>query len=625
MARQNMYPSSYIKLMDAYQNFQDGLNTKAANETLSEKELPYILNADIAERGTIQRRYGMQPKRYYDTVEVGAKTQGFFRYFKADGSINDIVAKNGYLYVDGVKKTITGVGQLQTTREMNAVQYKDKMYIATGTKLVTFDGTTFSVVTPYAPTPLEALYVGLNGLAESPETFIQNGVSTVPKIQGVKMEEEYYEGTTPKYRHAKYGLVNQLIRVTAYYTKAPTDTLEFKYSWKKETDKDQDWTLDTLMFSTGYEGIIQVKVEMRKVGSEVVIETYIIPKYLIKSTKDATDEGFHSPTINQCNQIFVYWERLYLYGDPVETDVLYGSDVQNFEYFPLSNTIRFENDRKEGISTIARYRDSLVVFTNSTIQTLLGKAPSSWSRQMVNAAVGCIAPKSVQAVANTLIFLSKDGIYQLKSNTFTESNMNVQRIDQGVSDMTAIYDVEACSAIHDNQYHIVYPSIKRRMRFYYLANAWTMDTSSYMNLSTLFTIDGVLLGQQENGTTVEFIPGVYTDFAEVYDMEIETKGYSFGEPYHPKKIKEAQIILADQPVATNASVEIFVDDSKVYTGAISILATTKNADSPKEELTDIYKVKVAGKGHYLKLRLKHKEAKSITFVGLAFIYKTKKP
>jgi hypothetical protein len=165
------------------------------------------------------------------------------------------------------------------------------MYIATGTKLVTFDGTTFSVVTPYAPTPLEALYVGLNGLAESPETFIQNGVSTVPKIQGVKMEEEYYEGTTPKYRHAKYGLVNQLIRVTAYYTKAPTDTLEFKYSWKKETDKDQDWTLhtdwttsDTLMFSTGYEGIIQVKVEMRKVGSEVVIETYIIPKYLIKST-----------------------------------------------------------------------------------------------------------------------------------------------------------------------------------------------------------------------------------------------------------------------------------------------------------------------------------------------------
>jgi hypothetical protein len=93
MARQNMYPSSYIKLMDAYQNFQDGLNTKAANETLSEKELPYILNADIAERGTIQRRYGMQPKRYYDAVEVGAKTQGFFRYFKADGSINDIVAK----------------------------------------------------------------------------------------------------------------------------------------------------------------------------------------------------------------------------------------------------------------------------------------------------------------------------------------------------------------------------------------------------------------------------------------------------------------------------------------------------------------------------------------------------
>lgn len=633
MAKQNMYPSSYMKAMDVYQNFSAGLNTVAANETLSETELPYIMNADIADRGTLRRREGMQPLRYYDTIQTGKKAQGLFRFYKTDGTFSDIVAKNGYLYIDGVQKAITGItGQLQTTRPMNAVQYKGEMYIATGTKLVVYDGTTFKVVTPYQPTPLEALYVGLNGLADSPETFISNGTSTVVKIQGVKFEESYTENSILKYRHIKYGLVNQAIKITAFYTKPTTDSLEFKFSWKKETDKDDKWTLsadwsskDNVTFSTGKEGVMQFKVEVRKSGTTLVLETYYVPKYLIKTTKDKTDEGFQSPTISQCNQIFVYWERLYLYGDPVETDVLYGSDVQAFTYFPVSNTIRFENDRKEGISTITRFRDSLVVFTNSTIQTLLGKSPSEWSRQMVNSAVGCIAPNSVQAVANTLIFLAKDGIYQLKSNSFNESNMNIQRIDNGVTDLTSVYDVEACSAVHGSQYHIIFPSVKRRMRFYYIQNAWTQDTSSHMILTTLFSVDGYLSGQKSDGTIVQFMADTYVDFTEVYNMEIETKGFSFGEPYHPKKLKEVQIMIGDQPVSTSAGIEVFVDEAQSYSGTMPIQATVKDAIAPKEDLTDIYKVKASGKGHYMKVRIKHAENKPLSFIGLGFIYKTKKP
>lgn len=628
MARQVLKPNSWQKDFEIYQNFRMGLNTSASNESLSEQELPYAQNAVIGQRGTVERRTGM--KLLQDNANVGTgQAQGNFRYYYAGGTYTDIIAKNGVLYIGGVAKTITGVtGSLQTTREMNAVQYKDVMYIATGTKLVTYDGTTFAALTSYQPDGLEAMYVGLNGLEASPEDFLKDRVSVVPSIDAL-ITEEYRDN---EWRFIRYAKVNQTMRVRAVVAKPVGDTLEFKYEKRNATDKPntypivRDWsTQQTWSFIPNKEGLIEVKVSIRKVGTTLILAEYSIPKYLIKSTKNPADEGLYSPTLHQCNRIFIYWERLYVYGDPSEPDVLYASDIQNFNYFPLSNTLRFENDRKEGITTVDRFRDTLIIFTNSTIQVLEGKIPSDWARTMVNSGIGCIAPNSVQSVDNALIFLSKDGVYRLKSTTFTENNMNVERLDYAVQNLTEIDDTQACSVIYNSEYQIVYPSLKRRVRFSYVKGIWALDTSNHLDLRQIYTIDGVLYGQKLNGSMIEFDPTSYKDIDDVYEFIAELKGMSFGMPYHVKKMKQLHITIGDQPVATAAQIEGFVDDTKVLDNRIPILATTKMTTDPTELLTELYKMNMQGKGHYVKTRIKHSEDKPFAFVGMGFVFKTKKP
>lgn len=632
MARQNMYPSSWKKNFEVYQTFNLGINTMADNESLSEKELPYAQNVNIGQRGTIERRTGMKMLRDNSAVGTG-NAQGVFRFFNTDGTYKDIIAKGGNLYINGTKQTVTGYASaFQTTREMNAVQYKEKMYIATGTKIVVYDGSTFSVLQHHKPDALEAMYVGLNGLEDTPEDFISNRTSVVSSIDGVIFEENVTINGTNQWRFIRYAQVNKAIRARAIVAKPDGQVLEYKFEKRNTTDKagtwpiKRDWsTADTFVFTPDKEGIMEIKVSIRKQGSTNIEHEYIVPKYMVKSTKNAADEGFHSPTVHQCNQIFVYWERLYLYGDPNEKDVLYASDVQNFEYFPLSNTLRFENDRKEGISVIARFRDSLVVFTDSTIQVLEGKIPSQWARQMINSGIGCIAPKSVQSIDNALMFLSKDGVFRLKSLAYSENSMNVERLDYAVENHTKIADKQACSVIFDSQYHLIIPSLKKRLRYYYTMGSWVLDVSNHMDLTTLFVIDGVMYGQKKNGSTVQFDESSYKDIDHVYDAEIELKGFSFGEPYHLKKLKEVQVMVADQSKATWFRLDAFVDDIKTLTAYNDVLVTSKATTDPKEDLTEIYKIPAQGKGRYIKARIAQTDDNPFIFVGIGFIFKVKKP
>src|SRR6185437_12087734 len=104
-----------------------------------------------------------------------------------------------------------------------------------------------------------------------------------------------------------------------------------------------------------------------------------------------------------------------LYGDEDKPDVIYISDLQNPAYFPVNNTLWFENPRRERITTVVRFRDNLVVFTPSSIQALYGTNPEDFRRIMLNPGVGCIADRGAAVVKNYIIFPSHEGIMLLKS------------------------------------------------------------------------------------------------------------------------------------------------------------------------------------------------------------------
>src|SRR5206468_9295353 len=121
---------------------------------------------------------------------------------------------------------ITGLGGgFQTTLPIEGVQYKGKLYIATGTQLVQYDGTTASTVTPYVPTVLEAIYIGTNALMSDPTAYVADGVQgSGISVAGIKPS-------------ARAGTATQAMTFTGYYNKAASITaVDYLWEYKKSTD-----------------------------------------------------------------------------------------------------------------------------------------------------------------------------------------------------------------------------------------------------------------------------------------------------------------------------------------------------------------------------------------------------
>jgi hypothetical protein len=144
-----------------------------------------------------------------------------------------------------------------------------------------------------------------------------------------------------------------------------------------------------------------------------------------------------------------------------------------------------------------------------------------------------------------------------------------------------------------------------------------------MDLRELIVHYGELFAQKQDGSIVKFDNNTHSDLGVAFDSVIETKGFSFGEPYNPKKLKELQVVVGDQPIETNVTLEGYVDDNKVTTEALPIKSTV-GLDF-QENLTDIHKVVMNGKGYYSKIKITHSEDKPFYVVGIGFVFKVKKP
>src|SRR5690606_31283048 len=181
--------------------------------------------------------------------------------------------------------------QFQTTRTVEAIQYRKTMFIATGTKLVELEydnGWKAKVVEPYTPTVMEAIYIGTNGLADDPDSYIQDGVSATNNVEAI--------GIKPQYRTAA---VNVPITMTAYINRPSgySGTVDYKWEYKKssenswtvstdfkENEKSHEMTFDT---ATNYD----IRVTVRKHDDDAdpeLPQIYVMTSYEVKAVEDRT-------------------------------------------------------------------------------------------------------------------------------------------------------------------------------------------------------------------------------------------------------------------------------------------------------------------------------------------------
>lgn len=201
--RQNINHNPALKVFESYLDFSGGLNSEISNERLRENEFPVFENLDLRGRGSAKRRYGRRDIiTSYPYNVTNSKAQGMFPFYKGGDVEPDlIIAVSGRIYVMrqgtttltevSISNNTGGQFTFQTDLPIDAVQYRENMFIATGTKLCELKWDTASstykakIVEPYKPTGQEAIQIGFNALADNPSTWIQQKEGSSASITGI--------------------------------------------------------------------------------------------------------------------------------------------------------------------------------------------------------------------------------------------------------------------------------------------------------------------------------------------------------------------------------------------------------------------------------------------------------
>lgn len=452
---------------------------------------------------------------------------------------------------------ITGLPDgFQKDLPIEAAQYNSDLFIATGTKLVEYNGTIAKVVEPYKPSSMEAIYIGTNGLADNPDAYIQDGVSAQLSVSGIR----------PVQRSA---VANQPMVFTAFISK-PESMTSVEYKWEYRKVGATTWTLgrnftadangkswELLVTETGK---YEIKVTVRKTGTTTPTPDFTITNYPVNEVEDKTNQTLPVKGIQKCRKIILHWDRLLLAKDDLNPQQMYISDLNNPRYFPTTNSINFDANKQEPITAMVRYRDMLVIFTRSTIQTLTGKSPLDYRRIMVHDGLGCIADRSAQVIGNHIIFLSNEGIQMLSPTPLTLETLNVKPIDYPIR-QSVVRDSNACALVHENQYWLCLPTESVIFRYYYETKVWVRDTSSKLNIADFLDYNNMVYELTTDGNLYKQNNSVYNDVDEVYPMIVESKYYDLSIMFNYKKLKNLYVLARHFASNTNLKVTVYSDSA----------------------------------------------------------------
>lgn len=602
--RDNINVNSSLKLFESYRDFSGGLNTQQSNEMVRDNQALIAENVDLALTHSIKKRSGRTVLSGTVGWTATAPIQGLFKFVNNAETVL-IAAVEGKLwfarpsgttYGNWTQISITDAGSpftFQTTDCVEAVQYGEWLYVATGTKLVrakvylssgTPTYTAETVVDQYKPTSQEALFIGLNALNTTPTAFLVDqttgGAGTIEAL-GV-----YMQNPRP--------VVNENAPITAFVkTQNPAPSVDYQWSYRKSGTTTwtvaSGWTTTTTKtynFNLPEPGVYDILAEVRLSATHSTTDSY--PFAGIEFFALPQEEILPAVNIQKCRKILLHWDRLFLYdpkpnttdGLTNERDQLFISHVGEPSYFPMNNTISFAADVQQSIRKIVQYRNILLIFTPDTVQSLAGKKPSDYVRSLINSRVGALWANSVQVVENDVYFVSKQGIYAIRPNTYTQDNFNIAGLDLLIQDQFAsdfivpdsVADVasannQVVSAVFDNQYYL-YSTNGKIYRHYYDRKTWVTDNMSHLG-SIKFSVP-VIASFNGDQTLIEPIirtnsafyaldNTVYTDAGLAYTMKLQTKYFDLSQAFNFKKLRRLYVLMKHFDTATNLYVTIQAD------------------------------------------------------------------
>lgn len=265
---------------------------------------------------------------------------------------------------------------------------------------------------------------------------------------------------------------------------------------------------------------------------------------------------------------------------------IYFSEQFQYDYVPNLNYVLLPIDSDDEITHINFFRGAYIIFTKKSIWRMSGTIfGADFAVVKVNDFIGCIAPDSVRAINNNLMFLSRQGLYVLTQSYYQEGLENVKKIDERISDIIP-FDENAYGVMYQEQYWLLLPEATYDTLKYYFnspkpngGHPFTTDTYK-VHPDNLEVFNGVIYSIK-NGNYYRFDKD-YTDFLPrnssssvipdyLYTYRFVTKNDDFRYPTHDKKVKSVYFkIRSDVNLSMGVTIfrnELSIIDPNTYTAS----------------------------------------------------------
>jgi hypothetical protein len=237
-------------------------------------------------------------------------------------------------------------------------------------------------------------------------------------------------------------------------------------------------------------------------------------------------------------------------------NTIWFSDFRRFNYFPSNTYFNLSLTTDDEITSINYFRGSYIIFTRKMIWKMRGNLDQgNITFEILNDSIGCIAPKSVKPFNNTLVFMSRDGLYKIKQNFYLDGLENVDKIDKRILNVLPEYSTNYEAMLYDEQYVLFTRDSEDydALRYYYNVNLGTSGSPFVVDkyaqqpehmfdmIGTLYAIKDRRFWIYDEGYT-DFLP-TYTAYTEedeqnsIYRTRLKLPAFSFGYPTHDKKFK----------------------------------------------------------------------------------------
>lgn len=373
----------------------------------------------------------------------------------------------------------------QNREKIEGIQYKNKLFITTGTRFVEvsemYSGQLFAtIVSPYKPNGTEYINIGPNLLSYVPSVHIEaNGTGVKTMISAVLPFRE----------------INDSIKIKAIMTYADGDSpRDYRFKWEQSsdginyypcsfplTDTRTPYTssfvnpnsighteflisktmAQTLRFRCSFAKSFKVTYDPTKPEAERYDWQYengdlVIDKidgsWFGQAQSVQYNESLYTEInknfleIQTCKKIFGYGNKFILYNDGYNSGNFYKTVIDNPSYITYRGGLNFKTDKDEQIIKIINFKGVIVCFSynkilGGNISIVSGNGDdyndgsnnfSPFSRRIINKEVTTDNAETVQVTDNIIIFKYKSSLFAIEGSELNYEIVTIQEVNTHV-------------------------------------------------------------------------------------------------------------------------------------------------------------------------------------------------